>query len=136
VTGRFQNGGGFEPFDVPIRGLVRVVDGGGPDSGLDTVEFALDWEVRPGGDIGRATLPGPTDCSSFPGSFPRHSPSNEATDVRNETGDIVVTDAQPLPTAKNECKNGGWRQFGVFKNQGDCVSFVATGGKKPPAKTG
>ncbi|MBA3261187.1 MAG: HYR domain-containing protein [Thermoleophilaceae bacterium] len=39
-----------------------------------------------------------------------------------------------LPTSKQECKNGGWRNFGsVFKNQGDCVSFVATGGKKPPA---
>ena len=25
------------------------------------------------------------------------------------------------------------RTFGVFKNQGDCVSFVATNGKNPPA---
>ena len=38
-----------------------------------------------------------------------------------------------LPATKEECKNGGWRSFGVFKNQGDCVSFVATGGKNPPA---
>jgi hypothetical protein len=30
--------------------------------------------------------------------------------------------------------NGGWRSFGsVFKNQGDCVSFVATGGKNSPS---
>ena len=50
------------------------------------------------------------------------------------TGDIVVVDARPLPTSKDECKNGGWRTFGVFKNQGDCVSFVATGGKNPPGK--
>lgn len=34
-----------------------------------------------------------------------------------------------LPTSKDQCKNGGWRQCGVFKNQGDCVSFVATKGK-------
>ncbi|MBM3218471.1 MAG: GAF domain-containing protein [Candidatus Rokubacteria bacterium] len=27
----------------------------------------------------------------------------------------------------------GWQTFGVFKNQGDCVSFVATGGKNKPA---
>jgi hypothetical protein len=47
-------------------------------------------------------------------------------------GDIVVVDAQPLPTSKDQCKNGGWQSFGVFKNQGDCVSFVATGGKNPP----
>jgi hypothetical protein len=29
--------------------------------------------------------------------------------------------------------NGGWQSSGVFKNQGDCVSFVATNGKNPPA---
>jgi hypothetical protein len=28
------------------------------------------------------------------------------------------------PTSKDQCKNGGWRTFGMFKNQGDCVSFV------------
>jgi hypothetical protein len=39
----------------------------------------------------------------------------------------------PSPTSKDQCKNGGWRDFGVFENQGDCVSFVATGGKNPPA---
>lgn len=39
----------------------------------------------------------------------------------------------PLPTSKDQCKDGGWQTFGVFKNQGDCVSFVATGGKNPPA---
>jgi hypothetical protein len=38
-----------------------------------------------------------------------------------------------LPTNKDECKNGGWRTYGVFKNQGDCVSFVATGGRSTPA---
>jgi hypothetical protein len=31
------------------------------------------------------------------------------------------------------CKNGGWKDFGVFKNQGDCVSYFATGGKNAPA---
>jgi hypothetical protein len=47
---------------------------------------------------------------------------------------IIVVDAPALPTSKDQCKNGGWRRFGVFKNQGDCVSFVATRGKNPPAK--
>jgi hypothetical protein len=48
-------------------------------------------------------------------------------------GDFTVTDAQPsLPTSKDQCKNGGWRTYGVFKNQGSCVSFVATGGKNQP----
>jgi hypothetical protein len=39
-------------------------------------------------------------------------------------GDITVTDVQPLPTSKDQCKNGGWRSYGVFRNQGDCVSFT------------
>ena len=39
------------------------------------------------------------------------------------------------PTDKDECKKDGWKTFKnadgslMFKNQGDCVSFVATGGK-------
>lgn len=31
------------------------------------------------------------------------------------------------------CKKGGWETFGVFKNQGDCVSYVATNGRNEPA---
>ena len=50
------------------------------------------------------------------------------------SGDIVVTDTPPLPTSKDQCKDGGWQSYGIFKNQGDCVSFVATGGKNPPAR--
>lgn len=41
---------------------------------------------------------------------------------------------QPLPTTTEQCLNGGWQTFKVFKNQGDCVSFVATKGKNPPSK--
>lgn len=37
------------------------------------------------------------------------------------------------PTSKDDCKKDGWKNFGTFKNQGDCVSFVATGGKNLPA---
>lgn len=43
--------------------------------------------------------------------------------------DVVTFDDQP--TSKDQCKNGGWMSFTdpTFKNQGDCVSYVATGGK-------
>ena len=48
-------------------------------------------------------------------------------------GSVVVIDAQPVPTSRDQCKNGGWRNHGsTFKNEGQCVSFVATGGKKQP----
>jgi hypothetical protein len=40
----------------------------------------------------------------------------------------------PPPTSKSQCRHGGWKVFGtMFKNQGDCVSFVATGGKNLPS---
>jgi hypothetical protein len=66
---------------------------------------------------------------------------NDCTPVPNaggallDSGDIVVVDAPPLPTAKDQCKNGSWQTYGVFKNQGDCVNFVAGKGKNPPATT-
>jgi hypothetical protein len=44
----------------------------------------------------------------------------------------VVTDPV-MPLTKDECKKDGWQAFGVFKNQGDCVSFVATNGANTPA---
>jgi hypothetical protein len=48
-------------------------------------------------------------------------------------GESVVRPSRP--TSKEQCKNGGWRDFGsTFKNQGDCVSFVATRGMNPPAR--
>lgn len=43
----------------------------------------------------------------------------------------VITAA--MPTATSDCKKGGWEDYGVFKNQGDCVSFVATDGKNQPS---
>ena len=41
---------------------------------------------------------------------------------------------QTVATAKDQCKDGGWETLvdssgNAFKNQGDCVSFVATNGK-------
>lgn len=48
---------------------------------------------------------------------------------------VALTSTAALPTTVQQCKNGGWRTFGSsFKNQGDCVSFVATNGKNEPGK--
>jgi hypothetical protein len=35
------------------------------------------------------------------------------------------------PSSKDQCKNGGWATFNdpAFSNQGDCVSYVASGGR-------
>lgn len=44
-------------------------------------------------------------------------------------GSVTFT-APPMTTA--QCTNGGWRSYGIFKNQGDCVSFVASKGRNLP----
>ena len=46
---------------------------------------------------------------------------------------LLLPRSSTLPTSTDQCKNGGWKTFGVFKNQGDCVSFVASKGKNPPS---
>ena len=69
-------------------------------------------------------LRGVPDCSPLPA---------DVTAAPISTGDIAVVDVQPpppLPTSKDQCKNGGWRSFGdAFKNQGQCVAFVERGPK-------
>ena len=88
----------------PTLGVVTVMlmDNGG--NGSDVINSE---------DLRRA----PTDCS------PLNSPF-QSTLVN---GRAVVFDAPPLPTSKDQCKNGGWRNFPQFTNQGDCVSFIETG---------
>jgi hypothetical protein len=36
---------------------------------------------------------------------------------------IAISPQPRVPTTKNQCKHGGWKQFG-FKNQGQCIAFV------------
>jgi hypothetical protein len=93
---------------------IQVEDNGPANSALDR------WWIPA---LGRD----PGDCAPFADAPGRSAPLT--------LGDAVVTDAPPFPTSKADCKHGGWRTFGIFKNQGDCVSFVATGGKNPPANS-
>jgi hypothetical protein len=60
---------------------------------------------------------------------------NPGYDVETDLVDFngTVYDFEPAitPTDKDACKNGGWQSFNspTFKNQGECVSFVASHGK-------
>jgi hypothetical protein len=43
-------------------------------------------------------------------------------------------DFASIDVVQKHCKHGGWQSFGgVFKNQGDCVSFFASGRRNPPS---
>jgi hypothetical protein len=107
-------GGSFlqATMNFPALGQVtmQISDGGVPDMPDDVVVSQI---FSP-----RAA----TDCS--PLSF-------SDTNVRGQvtSGDVVFVDVPPLPTSKDQCKDGGWRDFGsFFRSQGDCVAFVETRG--------
>ena len=68
------------------------------------------------------------------------SESQEQISFLNATLDDVKLLVSTLPTSKDECKSGSWETFvnvntgaQISENEGDCVSFVATKGKNPPA---
>src|SRR5215216_3610066 len=122
VTFRYTTDGSTF-FSGPVTCL--AVDGNFAILSVDTPQFrAVGLEVTdsPSGDLIRGIPTGTSSCS----------PIGTAVDFEVISGDVGVTDAKPLPTSKDQCKNGGWRAYGVFKNQGDCVSFVATGAKNRP----
>jgi hypothetical protein len=77
---------------------VSLTDNGG--NGLDEFTVGLLQRV-------------PTDCSPVVGGIT----------ARLDPGRATVIDAQPLPTSKGQCKNGGWARYG-FTNQGQCMTFV------------
>jgi hypothetical protein len=71
--------------------------------------------------------PGPPIPTPDPSVCPA-TPSNALSPIVD--GDITVHDAPALPTSKDQCKRGGWRNFGTrFKNEGQCVAFVQHGPK-------
>jgi hypothetical protein len=97
----------FEPRILGEISLYRLIVDGGP-GGTDAL-----------GVLGASGMP--ADCATVAIEV---DPS-----LRILSGDAIVIDAVPLPTTKEQCKNGGWHNFADFRNQGDCVSFVATADK-------
>ncbi|MDE2019275.1 MAG: hypothetical protein KGJ13_02920 [Patescibacteria group bacterium] len=63
----------------------------------------------------------------------------QTADIDNTTiNSTTYTYEVPSPTTLGQCKNGGWMNLAdanghLFRNQGDCVSYVATGGKNTAA---
>jgi hypothetical protein len=124
-----------------IRGFLQVVDNGSPGVGRDTLTLETQFvEIlfNPSADVPLTNCPATLapSFSALPTDPLPPAPSSSDPAYGRFSGlaqDFTVADTNPLPTSKDQCKNGGWKTFGVFKNQGDCVSFVATKGKNPPA---
>jgi hypothetical protein len=114
-----------EPFPLNISGPVTCLNVSG-NAALINADTSLGPVTVELVDNGGGGLDGfgvgygnaSADCSSFPSGvfeFPY--------DHSLGAGRAVVFDAQPFPTTKFQCRNGGWARFG-FKNQGQCLVFV------------
>jgi len=95
-----------------------------------TIAFATDFGTlsanSAGTTLGTASV---TIGSSTPGT----AHVSAALDAQSVSTTVTFT-TPPVPTSTDQCKKGGWQSYGNFKNQGDCVSFVATRGKNAPAR--
>jgi hypothetical protein len=107
--------------NVPPEAPSHGVGEGGPDVRVAPFQAATSATAGAGNgaDVFGADPTGrsPADCS----------PVTLLDSYTLTNGRAVVFDAPLLPTSKEQCKNGGWRNFAQFKHQGDCVSFVETG---------
>ncbi len=72
------------------------------------------------------------DCVSYVATGGRNQPGQTGPTTTTQPAPTTTTIATNRPASKEDCKDGGWTNYGVFKNQGDCVSYVATGGTNPP----
>jgi len=117
-------------FSTPVSNFSVLVLNG-EDA---TVNYTVASDV--GGTVTKSLLP---NLSSGADTF--NLPDTGITSVTITRGtsatvwDFFIDDVSFTATATtvSECKNGGWEAFGIFKNQGDCVSYVATDERNQPA---
>jgi hypothetical protein len=137
----------FEPYQNPVQGPVVTNTWQQWD-----VDAGLFWSSRtvtcsngvivgtPGGPATYTLSQVLAACPSavvagFGVNIGTFNPSyNVLTDLVTFNDTTYDFDLTNVPTDKDQCKKGGWQNYTnasgqAFKNQGDCVSYVATGGK-------
>jgi len=118
------------PQRIPIRAGTKyaiVVNLERPTSGGDAGWLTAAGNPYPGAEACAHFKPEVSSSGWFCYSAEFGRPPTSWFDNRFRT---YVT---PAPTSKDQCRGDAWRDFGVFTNQGACVSFVATQGKNAPA---
>jgi hypothetical protein len=123
-------------FCAPASGSATLVDGTNTANTISKAESGQVCASSFGSDgsytfIGNYTITGGTGIYSGAtgtGTVNTFQPTQTSPFTGSEDGTINFPFA-----SEDACKNGGWMTFSnpSFKNQGDCVSFVATHGKNP-----
>ncbi len=73
-----------------------------------------------------------TEYGVFQGTYnPSYITYLDSVTFNSTTFDFELQESLTTPTNKDQCKKDGWKTFNnpTFKNQGDCVSFIASQGK-------
>jgi len=118
-----QGGAGAEVENVGGGGGGGLYGGGGGGGGS---------ELANGGEFESGSGGGGGGGSSLGGSV--------TPNVDNLPPEVIiayhVSSLGSVATSKSQCEHGGWQHLtdnngNPFKNHGDCVSFVASGGKNP-----
>jgi hypothetical protein len=100
----------------------NVANANQADADNDTIGDACDPDLD-----GDGIANGTDNCAGVP--------NPDQTDADNDAKGAAC-DTQELPVTTDDCRDSGWKRFdgtATFRNQGDCVSFVATRAKNPPA---
>jgi len=126
--------------DVKVVTTSRDADGDGVLDAADNCQFVSNADQADNdGDSQGDVCDADDDNDGVSDAQPDNCQFVANPDQKDVDGDGKGTacDAVELPTIKDQCKNGGFGEFkdgaARFKNQGDCVSFVASGGKNLPA---
>jgi Tol biopolymer transport system component len=113
-----------------------IPDDGNPASDIFVRDRQTNTTSRVSVDADGGDANGPSFGVSISGDGRSIAFTSEASDLVPGDGngfeDAFVRVVTPT-AGKDQCKNGGWRNFtgnpGPFRNQGDCVSFFARGGR-------
>jgi hypothetical protein len=112
------------PFFLGCNNVTPVING----DGSATYTFDATTIAAGGGQV-----PVPTGTISSVDVLLDVSGSADLTKITfNGVTQVPVVAQVGPPTSKNACKHGGWKTFNhpTFKNQGQCVSYVASHGRK------
>lgn len=85
-------------------------------------------EASPSASISPTIEPTPTATASAEPSQTPHATQTPEQTASPSAAPTDTSEEENVPITKDECKKGGWQAFTnpSFKNQGQCVSFVAS----------